>query len=126
VRLLRLIRCVCRLKRKLTLGCYPFQDRDPFVVEETPHVFFAGNQPEYSSRLIQGTLNRWCLLMTGENGQLVQVLCIPKFSETGEVILVNLTTLESEVVRFSSGTLKMADDESEGNGDNVMDDIEEL
>ena len=36
------------------LGCYPFQDRDPFVLEETPHIFFAGNQPEYASRLVQG------------------------------------------------------------------------
>lgn len=38
------------------VGCYPFQDRDPFVLEETPHIFFAGNQPEYASRLIQGSI----------------------------------------------------------------------
>jgi hypothetical protein len=23
-------------------------------MEETPHVFFAGNQPQYASRLVQG------------------------------------------------------------------------
>ena len=40
----------------LMLGCYPFQDQDPFVIGETPHIFFAGNQPEYGSRLIQGFL----------------------------------------------------------------------
>lgn len=41
-------------KIKLTLGCYPFQDCDPFVLEETPHIFFAGNQPEYASELVHG------------------------------------------------------------------------
>jgi DNA polymerase delta subunit 2 len=46
--------CTLTLKLKLTSGCYPFQDRDPFVLEETPHIFFAGNQPEYASRLVQG------------------------------------------------------------------------
>ena len=26
------------------------------MLEETPHIFFAGNQPEYSSRLVQGNI----------------------------------------------------------------------
>jgi DNA polymerase delta subunit 2 len=43
------------------LGCYPFKDRDPFVMEETPNVFFAGNQPEYASRLVRGSaIFTWC------------------------------------------------------------------
>src|SRR5690606_6894879 len=27
-----------------TLACYPFYYEDPFVIEQCPHVFFAGNQ----------------------------------------------------------------------------------
>jgi DNA polymerase delta subunit 2 len=46
--------CTFLVTAGLTLGCYPFQDRDPFVLEETPHIFFAGNQPQYGTRLVQG------------------------------------------------------------------------
>lgn len=35
-----------------TLTTYPFVDNDPFVVRQVPHVFFAGNQPEFGSRLV--------------------------------------------------------------------------
>ncbi|CAM9672360.1 unnamed protein product, partial [Phaeothamnion confervicola] len=37
-----------------TLGCYPFVDDDPFVVEECPHVFFAGNQPCFATKAVRG------------------------------------------------------------------------
>jgi hypothetical protein len=40
---------------------------------------------------------------------------------------VNLSTLETEVVRFSSGKIKRgADEDTNGNADMVMNDIEEL
>ncbi|KAF4374530.1 hypothetical protein F8388_016081 [Cannabis sativa] len=35
-----------------TLGCYPFTDMDPFLIESCPHVYFVGNQDKYDSRLI--------------------------------------------------------------------------
>jgi DNA polymerase delta subunit 2 len=47
-----------------TLAAYPFPDRDPFVLETAPHVFFAGNQPELGTRLVQGRI--YCL----KNGSL--------------------------------------------------------
>jgi DNA polymerase delta subunit 2 len=95
-------------------------------MEETPHIFFAGNQPEYSSRLVQGTLKGLTRLMTGEDGQLVQIVCVPKFSETGDIVLVNLSTLESETLRFSSGALQNVEMDSETKDENPMDDIAEL
>lgn len=36
-------------------GCYPFTDRDPFLIETCPHVYFVGNQDKYDNRLLKGT-----------------------------------------------------------------------
>ena len=38
-----------------TLAAYPFADDDPFVLRAAPHVFFAGNQPAFATRLLTGT-----------------------------------------------------------------------
>jgi len=65
-------------------------------------------------------------LTTGEDGQLAQIICIPKFSVTGEIVLVNLSTLESEVIRFNSGTIEKPEEKEQLNGGSVMNDIEEL
>lgn len=72
-----------------TLWCYPFQDRDQFVIEECPHVFFVGNQPKFDTTVIEGP-----------HGQEVRLIAIPKFHQTGELLLVDSETLEVEVVKF--------------------------
>ncbi|KAL8857243.1 MAG: hypothetical protein Q9178_006169 [Gyalolechia marmorata] len=72
-----------------TLWCYPFQEKDPFVIEECPHVYFVGNQPRYDTIVIEGPV-----------GQLVRLISVPKFRETGELILLDTDTLEPEIVKF--------------------------
>ncbi|KAL8798395.1 MAG: hypothetical protein Q9182_006689 [Xanthomendoza sp. 2 TL-2023] len=72
-----------------TLWCYPFQDNDPFVIEECPHVYFVGNQPRYDTVVIEGPV-----------GQKVRLICVPKFRETGEIVLLDTDTLEPEIVKF--------------------------
>ncbi|KAI9823641.1 MAG: hypothetical protein M1819_001154 [Sarea resinae] len=72
-----------------TLWSYPFQETDPFVMEECPHVYFVGNQPRFETRLIEGPA-----------GQTVRLIALPKFKETGELVLLDAQTLELEVVRF--------------------------
>lgn len=37
-----------------TLTCYPYSSDDPFVLAECPHVYVAGNQPEFGTRLVAG------------------------------------------------------------------------
>lgn len=37
-----------------TLSAYPFPASDPFVLADAPHVVFAGNQPEFDTRLVTG------------------------------------------------------------------------
>ncbi|KAK4546212.1 hypothetical protein LTR36_002349 [Oleoguttula mirabilis] len=72
-----------------TLPCYPFQDEDQFVIKDCPHVFFVGNQPRFETTLIEGPV-----------GQAVRIIAVPRFKETGEVVVVDMETLVPEVVRF--------------------------
>lgn len=71
-------------------GCYPFQDKDQFVIEECPHVFFVGNQPAFETKLIDGP-----------TGQTVRLIAIPKFKDTGELVLMDMETLEVELVKIN-------------------------
>ena len=72
-----------------TLTCYPFQEYDPFVLEECPHVYFVGGQPRFESTVIDGP-----------EGQNVRLVSVPKFKETAEVVIMDMETLEVESVRF--------------------------
>lgn len=72
-----------------TLWCYPFQDGDQFVMKECPHVYFVGNQPKFETRVIEGM-----------NGEKVRLVAVPKFRETGEMVVLDLETLVPEIVRF--------------------------
>ncbi|XP_061762792.1 DNA polymerase delta subunit 2 [Nerophis ophidion] len=86
-----------------TLGCYPFYMKDPFILEECPHVYFSGNAPAFESKLL-----------SGPDGQEVLLVTVPKFSSTQTACLVNLRTLECEPVSFSAFSAG-DDDESEMN-----------
>lgn len=54
-----------------------------------PHVFFVGSQPKFDTAEIEGP-----------DGQTVRLIAVPKFAETGEIVLLDSETLEVEVVRF--------------------------
>ncbi|CAA7406527.1 unnamed protein product [Spirodela intermedia] len=74
-----------------TLGCYPFTDRDPFLIERCPHVYFCGNQDKYETQVIEGS-----------EGQLVRLICIPRFCETGTAIVLNIRTLGCHTLCLST------------------------
>jgi DNA polymerase delta subunit 2 len=57
-------------------------------MKECPHVFFVGNQPKFETVQVEGPL-----------GQIVRAIAVPEFSKTGEVVLLDLETLETEVVK---------------------------
>ncbi|XP_074494644.1 DNA polymerase delta subunit 2 [Sebastes fasciatus] len=86
-----------------TLGCYPFYQKDPFILEECPHVYFSGNAPTFGSKLIKGA-----------EGQEVLLVTVPDFSSTQTACLVNLRTLACEPVSFSAFSAD-DDDDSEMN-----------
>lgn len=35
-------------------ACYPLADRDPFLIEDCPDIYFVGNQPMFGSKIYQG------------------------------------------------------------------------
>jgi len=70
-------------------GCYPYQDKDQFVIEECPHVYFVGSQPRFETTVIEGP-----------NGQAVRLIAVPKFKKTGELLLLDTDTLEVECLKF--------------------------
>lgn len=73
-----------------TLGCYPYYDTDPFILDECPHVLFAGNQDKFQTRL--------CV---GSDGQNVRLITIPIFSKTHTACILNLKNLECESISFN-------------------------
>ncbi|KAI3551125.1 DNA polymerase alpha/epsilon subunit B [Colletotrichum abscissum] len=74
-----------------TLWAYPFQDDDPFVMKNAPHLFFAGCQPEFSTKVIEGG-----------DGQQVRLITVPSFAETKELVLVDTETLEVSKVKITT------------------------
>ena len=70
-----------------TLYCYPYENYDPFIFsDDLPHVYFVGNQQQFDSKLLE------------HDGVNVRLISIPKFKESGQFVLLDLDTLETEVV----------------------------
>lgn len=59
------------------------------MIEECPHVYFVGNQPRFETTVIEGPA-----------GQVVRLIAVPKFKETGELVLLDTDTLDVEIVQF--------------------------
>ncbi|KAK6199282.1 DNA polymerase delta small subunit [Scheffersomyces amazonensis] len=70
-----------------TLYCYPYDEFDPFILEKkTPHIYFVGNQAEYGSEILEF-----------DGGQ-IRIISVPKFEDSGQVVIVDLDTLSTEVI----------------------------
>ncbi|KAF5573152.1 DNA polymerase delta subunit 2 [Fusarium pseudoanthophilum] len=74
-----------------TLWSYPFQEDDPFVMQTCPHLYFVGNQPHFSTKVIHGP-----------EGQSLRLVTVPSFAETKELVLIDTETLEVERVKIST------------------------
>ncbi|KAI3396458.1 hypothetical protein diail_12178 [Diaporthe ilicicola] len=74
-----------------TLWSYPFQDDDPFVMKDCPHVYFVGCQPTFGTSVI-----------TGPEGQAVRLIAVPSFSESKEMVLLDSETLDVSRIKISA------------------------
>ncbi|XP_013408410.1 DNA polymerase delta subunit 2-like [Lingula anatina] len=36
-----------------TLGCYPYYSNDPFIITQSPHVYFTGNMPKFDTKVVK-------------------------------------------------------------------------
>ncbi|KAJ0984786.1 hypothetical protein J5N97_003142 [Dioscorea zingiberensis] len=75
-----------------TLGCYPFTDKDPFLLESCPHVYFIGNQDRFETRVLKGP-----------EKQFARLICVPRFCETGTAVMLNVKNFECHALSFSTG-----------------------
>jgi DNA polymerase delta subunit 2 len=67
-----------------TLPAFPFVDEDPFVLEQVPHVYFAGRQPAFATKLVAVS-----------ESEHVRLITIPSFCLTHSVVLLNTESLEA-------------------------------
>jgi DNA polymerase delta subunit 2 len=75
----------------LSTACYPLNDRDPFLIEEAPDVYFIGNQDHFDSQLYE------CA-----DGHSILVVLIPRFCTTGQVILIQPNTLAVKKIQIGT------------------------
>eukprot|EP01080_Neovahlkampfia_damariscottae_P006068 gene6068-10076_t len=73
-----------------TLDCYPFFENDPFILKNSPHIYFVGNQDKFETKMIS----------IPESNEKIRLISIPKFSTTFELVLVNLKNLETHSIKF--------------------------
>lgn len=75
-----------------TIPSFPFNDTnyydvgDPLVMQYNPHVYFIGNCMEFQTKKVDECCCR--------------LICIPDFSKTGQIVLLDLDTLDCEVVQI--------------------------
>lgn len=58
-------------------------------MSRTPHIYCIGNQPRFETAMVQQ-----------EDGQRTRVILVPRFCDSGDVVLVNHVTLEVKSVRI--------------------------
>ena len=62
----------------------PHLDQDPMVLDQTPHLYVCGNSNKFETKTVDSTT----------------LICVPKFSSTGEAVLFNLENQKVELLRF--------------------------
>uniref|UniRef100_A0A0A1WFC1 DNA polymerase delta small subunit n=1 Tax=Zeugodacus cucurbitae TaxID=28588 RepID=A0A0A1WFC1_ZEUCU len=74
-----------------TLACYPYIDTDPLILQECPHVYFAGNCDVFETDIHKGSKN-----------QTTRLVCVPSFSKTQSIAVVDLDTLDCIEIKFKT------------------------
>jgi DNA polymerase II small subunit/DNA polymerase delta subunit B len=67
-------------------------------MEDTPHVFFAANQPAFDAKRVR-VAGAGAMTDSEED---VLVVSVPRFASTGEAVLVDLKTLDCAPIKLRS------------------------
>ena len=73
-----------------TLGCFPYKDKDPFIMDSLPHVLFTSNQEKFEQKT-----------MTVDE-KTVKLLAVPKFADSFSIVKLDLASLEAEEICFDA------------------------
>ncbi|XP_043261650.1 DNA polymerase delta subunit 2-like isoform X2 [Colletes gigas] len=73
-----------------TIPGYPYSKVDPLIMTDCPDIYFTGNMDKYDTKLV-----------TANEGQVVRLICIPKFSQTQTGVLVDLQDLKTRPISFT-------------------------
>lgn len=71
------------------LGCFPYKDQDPFVIDFEPDVYFAGNQQEFA-----------VTTYSTSSKTKIQLISVPTFEASQGCVTVDLESLEVEFISF--------------------------
>ncbi|PPR04960.1 hypothetical protein CVT24_010418 [Panaeolus cyanescens] len=90
-----------------TLWCHPYLSEDPFIINETPHIYIVGDQKKFATKLVvQNPQSR------NEHAVKCRIVALPVFSKTGEFALINLRTLEVKCQKFTVFNLSGAQEDT--------------
>ncbi|KAF7338503.1 DNA polymerase subunit delta-2 [Mycena venus] len=89
-----------------TLWCHPYFLTDPFLISETPDLYIVGGQQRFGTKVV---------VEKGDSKKKCRVVLVPRFADTGILVLVNLQTLDVKCVKFGIQGM------SGGNEDRVQD-----
>ena len=78
-----------------TLWSHPYFDLEPFILPVTPDFYVIGNQPEFSTELVEDKDEF-------EGERRCRIVLVPEFSKTGALVLVNMRTLEATCMRIGT------------------------
>lgn len=93
-----------------TLWCYPFPDRDPFILNCTPDLYITGDQPHFGTKVIEEQPDE----MDG-GFKRCRIILAPSFAKTGTLILVELGTLAVRTIDFTTHGIAPAGESGSNN-----------
>lgn len=90
---------------------FPFNTNDPFIIENTPDVYFCGNCESFETKLVDVDVETENKDECKKNQ--VRLICVPSFSKTGQVVMLKLNSLECEVIEFDDVVADNVTDEKD-------------
>ncbi len=88
---------------------FPFDEKDPFVIHHVPDVYFCGNCEKFETKVVN------------VKDVKVRLVCIPSFVKTGQVILMNLNSMQCKVIEFDDVVVDSNNDDVRDDNGNVVD-----